>query len=309
VAAAWDGVLAKARAKASTDGALGGRPKIINLVDQRLLQGDGSLAVAIDINTHQWPLLGSAAKASADGFASYLDIGSATTTDNPGRSLNFAKPRTGDDCPRCHGHGTLVVDRAIELGHTFYLGTRYTSPEALGVKLQAEGSAGEQATIVPEMGCYGLGISRILGAVADHRADKQGLNWPRVIAPYEVAVVAAPPKASKDGVVKDQGLTAVAEGVYDILAGRGASESQIDVLLDDRTGASLPYKLKDADLTGYPVVVVVGAAWRKSVGDQAGQNSLSPDGLCEVQCRQLTVKQDVPLRDLRAFVANLLDRL
>ncbi|KAL1903432.1 hypothetical protein Sste5346_000058 [Sporothrix stenoceras] len=300
---AWNSVLAKVKEDSSI------RPKIINLVDQRLLQGDGSLVAAIDINTRQWPLSNSKKTAIADDIMSLFDVQAATSVDNTGRPLNFAKPRTGDDCPRCHGNGTLVVDRAIELGHTFYLGTRYTSPEALDVKIQAEGSAGEQATIVPEMGCYGLGISRILGAVADHRADNQGLNWPRAIAPYEVVVVVAPPKAGKDGVVKDSGLVTVAEGVYDVLAGRADSDAELDVLLDDRTGASLPYKLKDADLTGYPVVVVVGAAWRKSVGEQAGESGLSQDGLCEVQCRQLGVKKDVPLRDLRVVVTSLLDQL
>lgn len=308
--AAWNRVLVKAKADS------GIRPKIINLVDQRLLQGDGSLVAAIDINTRQWPMtpVGFKKAASADDITSLFDVQAATSVDNTGRPLNFAKPRTGDDCPRCHSHGTLVVDRAIELGHTFYLGTRYTSPQALDVKVQAEGdgSAGQQATIVPEMGCYGLGISRILGAVADHRADKQGLNWPRAIAPYEVVVIAAPPKAGTDGVVRDFGLVDVANGVYDVLAGRSASETTgagLDVLLDDRTGATLPYKLKDADLTGYPVVVVVGAAWRKSVGEQAGGTGLSQDGLCEVQCRQLGVKEDVPLRDLRAFVTGLLGQL
>ncbi|ERT00267.1 proline-tRNA ligase [Sporothrix schenckii ATCC 58251] len=319
VAAAWNGVLAKRKTDTEAGTEPASRPKIVNLVDQRLLQSDGSLVAAVDINTRQWPLFGSTTTGHADAITRYFDVGAPTTADSTGRSLNFAKPRTGDDCPRCHGHGTLVVDRAIELGHTFYLGTRYTSPEALDVKIPAEGSgsAGAQATIVPEMGCYGLGISRILGAVADHLADQQGLNWPRAIAPFEVAVIMAPPRPSKAGAAKIPAQAAVAEGVYDILAGRtnasskDTADAELDVVLDDRNGASLLYKLKDADLMGYPVVVVVGMAWFKSVGtdDFARADSLPLDGLVEVQCRQLGVKTEVPLRDLRAFVAGLLDQL
>lgn len=286
--AAWNDVLVRARTDAET-GLSTSKPTIVNLVDQRLSD--------MPINTYQWPLFGAATNSSADDVARYFDVGPATITDSQGRSFNFAKPRTGDNCPHCHGHGTLVVERCIELGHTFYLGTRYTSPYALDVKVQA---AEGNESVVPVMGCYGLGLSRILGAVADHMMDQQGLNWPRAIAPYEVVVIAAPATA------KDDGLGAVAEGVYDTLAERSAQGHELDVLLDDRTGASLAYKLNDADLTGYPIVVVVGKAWRKSVGDTRG---LSLDGLCEVQCRRLDIKQNVPLRELRSFVNSLVVQL
>ncbi|CAK7203333.1 hypothetical protein SEUCBS139899_006064 [Sporothrix eucalyptigena] len=292
-AVAWNAVLVNIKAEAAPSDS---KPNIVNLVDRRLLDDSG--APQTEINTLQWPMFGSGKSVTSADIESHFHIASAATVDSQGRVFNFAKPRTGDDCPRCHGHGTLIVDRAIELGHTFYLGTRYTSPDALDVKVQAqtEGnvSGSTQATVVPVMGCYGLGISRILGAVADHRADRQGLNWPRAIAPYEVIVVAKG---------KDDGMMAVAEGVYDELA------QNADVLLDDRAGATLPYKLNDADLTGYPVVVVVGNAWRKSVGDFSGDGTLPLDGVCEVQCRQLGIKEGVPLRDLKSFVADLLDRL
>lgn len=306
-AAAWNSVLGKSKAEEASSPAKQSKPKIVNLVDWRLrsvLQKNEGQGSSTMIDTLLWPSPG------ARNIASHFDVGPATATDANGQGFNFAKPRTGDNCTRCSGHGTLVVDRAIELGHTFYLGTRYTAPEALDVKVQAE--SGGSSAIVPLMGCYGLGISRILGAVADHRADRQGLNWPRAIAPYEVVVLVAPPKG---GVGKEgrDGLLMAAEGVYDELAqSTPGPEPKLDILLDDRAGASLPYKLKDADLTGYPVVVVVGAAWRKSVRDGGeGEQKIpvSLDGVCEVQCRQLGVKQDLPLRDLRAFVHHLLDQL
>ncbi|CAK7222693.1 hypothetical protein SBRCBS47491_004945 [Sporothrix bragantina] len=317
--AAWNGVLAKAKATETTSTTE--PPKIVNLVDRRLLSS-GTDGLATEINGRQWPLFGTATTATPTDVERYFDVSAATTSDTNGRVFNFAKPRTGDDCPRCSGHGTLTVDRAIELGHTFYLGTRYTSPDALDVKVQAptaeasgsSSSSSSQAAVVPVMGCYGLGISRILGAVADHRADRQGLNWPRAIAPYEVIVVVAPPKSSSSAVAstakqKDE-MKVVAEGVYDELTRNASGRSELDVLLDDRAGATLPYKLKDADLTGYPVVVVVGNAWRDSVGaGNSGEGPLPLDGLCEVQCRQLDVKQNVPLRDLRTYVSELLDQL
>ncbi|CAK7272783.1 hypothetical protein SEPCBS57363_005322 [Sporothrix epigloea] len=313
-AAVWNSVLAKIRASTATTHTE--KPKLLNLVDRRLLSSESN-SLATDVNTLQWPISGTATAPLPTDIERYFDVRAVTTADSCGRCFNFTKPRTGDNCPRCQGHGSLVVDRAIELGHTFYLGTRYTSSDALDVNVSAPTSEGDgsslQASVVPVMGCYGLGISRILGAVADHLADHQGLNWPRAIAPYEVVVVVAPPKSNFSANSADEKyeMAAVAEGVYDELTQNASGGSDMDVLLDDRAGASLPYKLKDADLTGYPVIVVVGNAWRQSVGpDCSNQDGRLPlDGLCEVHCRQLGVKQNVPLRDLHAFVLGLLQQL
>lgn len=314
------------------------RPRLVNLVDWRLLRDVDSadsadsalttLTTAIDAGS--WP-----STATAD--VSTADIAATAVVDAAGQPFGFVRARTGDDCPDCGAAAALRVERAIELGHTFYLGTRYSAP--LGLRVQgdgegeAEGKAGSSTststntnTVTPLMGCYGFGVSRVLGAVADHLADAKGLCWPRAIAPFDVAVVVA----------GGSPLAAVAERVYDELAGTArdaredrrvpavpavpADPADLDVLLDDRPLASLPYKLKDADLTGYPVVVVVGAAWRRSTSASAPSASaaLAPphhssiinlDGLCEVQCRQLGVRQDVPLRDLKTFVSGLLAQL
>jgi prolyl-tRNA synthetase len=133
----------------------------------------------------------------------------------PGEEWSLVRPRNGDICPAC-GEVAVEVHKAIELGHTFYLGKRYTEPfeatvnrpsglEARDVGAKAPSDAETTRTTL-HMGCYGIGVSRIIGAVADHFADKEGLQWPRAIAPYEVVVVS-----------REQSR-ADADDVYDMLA-------------------------------------------------------------------------------------------
>jgi prolyl-tRNA synthetase len=128
----------------------------------------------------------------------------------------------------------------------------------------------------------------MIGAVAETLADEKGLNWPRVIAPYEAVVVPTP------------GNELDAVSIYDALViGPGSagntSQNSLDVVLDDRENP-FPWKMRDADLVGYPVIVVVGKGWKT-------------EGMCEVQCRRLSVRESVPLQRLRAFVEGLLVRL
>ncbi|KAJ4367492.1 hypothetical protein N0V83_007075 [Neocucurbitaria cava] len=197
--------------------------------------------------------------------------------------------RPGDACPRC-STGTLSVQKAIEVGHTFHLGTRYSTP------LNALVAVPENPTKEPmQMGCHGIGVSRIIGAVASLLADEKGLNWPRVIAPYEAVILTSPQTGEEEAVQ-----------VYDALCsgtrsdgGQGAVDGKgevVDLVLDDRPIKSLGWKLRDADLIGYPVVVVLGRAWkeRREV---------------EVQCRRLGVKQDVGLGELKSVVLGMLEQL
>jgi prolyl-tRNA synthetase len=165
------------------------------------------------------------------------------------------------------------------VGHTFHLGTRYSEP------LNAVIALPDQNLSSPiQMGCHGIGVSRIIGAVAALLSDAKGLNWPRVIAPYEAIILTTPQTEEKDALE-----------VYDAVYGeRGGGN--VDLVLDDRTRVSLGWKLKDADLIGYPVVVVLGRRWkeRREV---------------EVQCRRLGVKKDVGLSELRTEVLGLLGQL
>jgi prolyl-tRNA synthetase len=135
-----------------------------------------------------------------------------------------------------------------------------------------------------QMGCHGIGVSRIIGAVADTLADDKGLNWPRVIAPYEVVILAS-----------NAGLEQVAIEAYDTLSGPSGSSPLRDVVLDDRP-QSFAWKMHDADLVGYPIIVVVGRTWKAK-------------GMCEVQCRRLEIREEVPLKGLPDFVDMLLDQL
>jgi prolyl-tRNA synthetase len=146
----------------------------------------------------------------------------------------------GDRCPKCGGE--LRVDRGIEVGHVFQLGTKYT--EALDARYTDE--KGEQHPMV--MGCYGIGVSRVLAAVAEENHDDQGLCWPANLAPYDVHLIVVPGRGDAAA-----GVIAEAERVYEELGTRG-----LDVLYDDRD-VSPGVKFADADLVGVPVQLVVGA--------------------------------------------------
>jgi prolyl-tRNA synthetase len=147
---------------------------------------------------------------------------------------------TGDPCPRCGA--ALSVDRGIEVGHTFQLGTRYS--RALGAVYTDEN--GEQHAMV--MGCYGIGVSRVVAAVVEEHHDEAGIVWPPALAPYDLHLVSLPGKGEAAPEVR-----AAAEGLYDRLQAAGVS-----VLYDDRE-ASPGVKFADADLLGMPVQVTVGA--------------------------------------------------
>ncbi|KAJ0121729.1 hypothetical protein J7T55_008896 [Diaporthe amygdali] len=244
-------------------------------------------------------------------FDCRLPKGKSTTPSNPDNleglsrlpvtnyqedTVNLLRIREGDACPSCDD-GTLKVQKAIELGHTFHLGTRYSEPLGASVSVPArllpenhgnESRSSEETAIVPiQMGCHGIGISRIIGAVADHLADERGLNWPRVVAPYHVVVVFN---------AKDESLAGDVEKVYDSLVTGGQTEEEVDAIIDDRQDANMGWKLKDADLVGYPVIVVLGREWKASQR-------------LEVQCRRLGYKELVPMEDLRSRVEALLNQL
>lgn len=146
----------------------------------------------------------------------------------------------GDPCPRCGA--PLSVDRGIEVGHVFQLGTKYS--RAMAALYTDE--QGDQHPMV--MGCYGIGVSRIVAAVAEEHHDEHGLAWPESLAPYAVHLVALPGKG--------EAAVAVAEAADRIYAGLTAAG--VEVLYDDR-GASAGVKFADADLLGVPVQVTVGA--------------------------------------------------
>jgi prolyl-tRNA synthetase len=153
----------------------------------------------------------------------------------PDGTIEAAQVRPGDPSP--DGAGTLVTARGIEIGHIFQLGRKFA--DAFG--LDALGPDGKPIRIT--MGSYGIGISRLVGAIAEQSHDPHGLIWPREVAPADVHVVIA----GKDGAVGAAGERLAAE-----LNGSG-----LRVILDDRN-ATPGVKFADAELIGVPTILVVG---------------------------------------------------
>jgi prolyl-tRNA synthetase len=153
-----------------------------------------------------------------------------------GRWLDLREVQAGEACPMCDA--PLSVDKAIEVGHIFKLGTRYS--EKLGAKVLDE--AGEARPIV--MGSYGIGIERAMAAVVERCHDENGIVWPLSVAPFELVITVVNPK--------DPATSDAANALYDAVIAEG-----IEVLLDDREERP-GVKFKDADLIGIPYRITVG---------------------------------------------------
>ena len=178
----------------------------------------------------------------------------------------------GDPCPACGG--TLESYRGIEGGHIFVLGTHYSSK--MGATFLDE--AGQKRDIV--MGCYGIGVSRLMAAAIEQNHDDDGIRWPMPIAPYQVLVT----PLGKDDAVKD-----AAEKLYEELRALG-----VEVLLDDREERP-GVKFKDADLIGIPLRVTVGGRGLKDgqleVKKRTEQDALKvPVGETANKIRELVVE-------------------
>lgn len=140
-----------------------------------------------------------------------------------------------DVCPHCGKE--LRIDKGIEVGQVFKLGTKYS--EALGATFLD--NSGRPKPLV--MGCYGIGVTRTLAATIEQSHDENGIIWPRSIAPFEVVIVPIN--------VKDEALMDISTKIYTSLQSSG-----IDVLLDDRKDRA-GVKFKDADLIGYPLRITI----------------------------------------------------
>jgi len=143
----------------------------------------------------------------------------------------------GDKSP--DGKGVLALQRGIEVGHVFYLGTKYS--EAMNATFLDE--TGKPRVI--EMGCYGIGVTRLLGAAIEQRHDDKGMMWPAQIAPFEVVICPM-------GMAKSEAVREAATKLHDELAARG-----VDVILDDRE-VRAGVMFADWELIGVPHRVVVG---------------------------------------------------
>ena len=180
---------------------------------------------------------------------------------------DIAAAFSGAPCPRC---GTPVrLERGVEVGNTFKLGTHYST--ALGATFQDE--SGQRQDIV--MGSYGIGVSRLIGTIAETRRDERGLLWPPAIAPFGVYLVGLD--------LEREEVRAATEALYVALVGAG-----VEVLYDDRDERA-GVKFNDADLLGMPLRITVsrrtlanGAMELKPRGGDAHQAPLA-DALAAVQ--------------------------
>jgi prolyl-tRNA synthetase len=198
----------------------------------------------------------------------------------PGRDFplervgDYRNALEGDPCPRCGQ--PMVKSHGIEVGHVFKLGTKYS--QAMGATyLDAHG---QEVPII--MGCYGIGINRILAAAVEASHDKDGIIWPLALAPYQVLVV---PLQPNNPAVREAADRIVVE----------LESAGVDVLIDDRDQRP-GVKFKDADLIGIPLRVVVG---------ERGLN----DGQIEVKWRTDSAAHTVPLAEAGlAILGELNDR-
>lgn len=150
---------------------------------------------------------------------------------------DIAEAKDGDMCPQCSAN--LKEEKAIEVGHIFQLGTKYS--EALEAYYLNE--KGERKPFY--MGCYGIGVSRILAAAVEQNNDSKGMFLPLTIAPFEVHLLLLNPS--------DKTLKSVAENTYSRLF-----ENGFEVLYDDRPDVTPGVKFSDADLIGIPVQIIAG---------------------------------------------------
>ncbi|MAT17935.1 MAG: proline--tRNA ligase [Leifsonia sp.] len=179
-------------------------------------------------------------------------------------TVEVADVRAGDPAP--DGSGPVELLRGMEIGHVFQLGRKYA--ESLGLKVLDEN--GKLVTVT--MGSYGIGVTRILAAIAETTADDRGLLWPAEVAPFDVHVVAT-------------GRDAAAFELAASVAGELEASGR-DVLYDDRPKVSPGVKFGDAELLGVPTIVIVGRG--------------AADGLVELWDRRTNERTEVPATELLA---------
>lgn len=184
---------------------------------------------------------------------------------------DFRIVKSGEGCPRCEKH--LEVFPAIELGHIFKLGTKYS--DSMGALFTDE--KGEEHPII--MGSYGIGVERVMACYIEQNHDANGIVWDKLLAPFHVQLIGLN--------LKKQEIVEACEKIYDEFNKEG-----IEVLFDDRD-VSAGFKFNDADLLGMPIQVVIGEKKLK-------------ENKCEVKVRKTGERFDVELTELKGKVRELL---
>lgn len=193
--------------------------------------------------------------------------------------VDVAKATVGGVCPKCGKH-SLTIKNGIEVGNIFQLGRRYT--ESMGMTYDDE----KGNRVNPIMGCYGIGVGRLMASVCEEHHDQYGPVWPISIAPWEIEICAL---RADQAHVKEE-----ANKLYKSLMDEG-----YEVLFDDRT-VSAGFMFSDADLLGSPVRIVISP-------------KTLDRGVVEIVTRDKTVKEDVPLENAmqrtKEIVAELYARI
>ena len=168
-----------------------------------------------------------------------------------------------DGCPACGK--PIAIKQAIEIGHTFKLGTKYS--ESLGAKFLDKDGSQKPAV----MGCYGIGVNRIMASLVEASNDKDGIIWPLSIAPYQIIILALNTENKEVKELSDDAYKRLSKAGY-------------DVLYDDRN-ESAGVKFKDADLIGIPVKIIIGEKNAKK-------------GIVEVKDRKTAKVEQILSKDL-----------
>ncbi|GAB9470210.1 Proline-trna ligase [Globisporangium polare] len=243
-----------------------GQPQLSIFIDDSLQQDNNNNAPA--------QFLWSSAQKHADEKLVKLECG------------HFRMAQEGDGCPRC-ANSQLEAKRGIEVGHVFYLGQKYSEPfNVTFIEHDAENKS-KPVKRVMEMGCFGMGVTRLIASAVEVSHDAHGIVWPTAIAPYKVIVMAIGSK-SGDEPISQKAIEIAQELASGIV---GPALHKTDVILDDRWRESPGSKLAESELLGYPFRVVVGKRFAK-------------EGLVEVQARATLEKTFLSPSELTSFFAE-----
>jgi prolyl-tRNA synthetase len=182
--------------------------------------------------------------------------------------------KSGEGCSNCSG--TLDVFTAIELGHIFKLGTKYS--EALKALYIDE--TGNENPIV--MGSYGIGVERVMACYIEQNHDEKGIIWNKVLAPFDIQLIALNMKSEK--------IVSESEKIYSELKANG-----YEVLFDDREAAA-GFKFNDADLLGMPIQIVIGEKKLK-------------ENKCEIKIRRTGERFDIEVSELMSKIRELISKI
>jgi len=186
-------------------------------------------------------------------------------------TFDLRNGESSDPCPKCTGF--LQIVHGIEVGHVFKLGTKYS------VSMDAKFVDAQEQSHPIIMGCYGIGVTRVVASIVETCHDANGIIWPLAVAPYSVQLIPLN--------VTDADVMKITNTIYGELTGDG-----IDVLMDDRDHRP-GFKFKDADLIGIPLRITIGG---KGLAE----------GITEVKWRTETVAKKVPIAETVAFVKGLI---